>query len=113
MKVRDMSKLLPLVAGVGLAATLVISSTAASRADDFGAGLFGGVLGFMAGAAIASSGPHVSIHEDTYVPDYGYGDDGYMWRRHVRACFRIYGDSYDPESNTYIGYDGYEHRCRL
>jgi hypothetical protein len=108
-----MSKVLSLVAGVGLAATLIVSATAPSRADEFGAGLFGGVLGFMAGAAIASSAPHVSVHEYGYVPDYGYEGNASSWRRHVRACFRAYGDSYDPGSNTFIGYDGYEHRCRL
>ena len=109
-----MSKVLSLIAGVGLAATMVVTATAPSRADDFGAGLFGGMLGFMAGAAIASSGAHVSVHESEG-PDYGYRDidSDYMWRHHVRACFRAYGDNYDPESNTYIGYDGYEHRCRL
>lgn len=109
-----MSKVLSLVAGVGLAATLVVSATATSRADDFGAGLFGGMLGLMAGAAIASTGSHVSVHYSE-VPDYGYRDidSDYTWRHHVRACFRAYGDDHDPESNTYIGYHGYEHRCRL
>lgn len=34
------------------------------------------------------------------------------WRMHVRRCFRNYR-SYDPHSDTYIGYDGRPHRCRL
>jgi hypothetical protein len=52
-----------------------------------------GILGFAAGAAIA--GAAESSHRD-----------------HVDACFAAYR-SYDPRSDTYLGYDGYRHRCRL
>lgn len=31
--------------------------------------------------------------------------------RHVRYCLDRYR-SYDPRSNTFMGYDGYRHRCR-
>jgi len=102
-----MSKMLPLFASVGLALALLFSATAPSRADDVGAGIAGGVLGFMAGAAVAGSAPHYYGH------DYSYDDGSYGWRRHVRACFRAYGDDYDPQSDTFIGDDGYEHRCRF
>ena len=34
------------------------------------------------------------------------------WQRHVDRCYRRYR-SYDETTDTYIGYDGYERRCRL
>ena len=37
-------------------------------------------------------------------------EDGGSW--HVRRCFDRYS-SYDPDSDTYVGYDGYRHYCRL
>ena len=52
-----------------------------------------GILGFAAGAAIA--GAAESNHRD-----------------HVDACFSAYR-SYDPRTDTYLGYDGYRHRCML
>lgn len=52
---------------------------------------------------------------------YGYGPyyRPYAYRpyyaptgsRHVRWCLNRYR-SYDPRSNTFLGYDGYRHRCR-
>lgn len=104
-----MSKLFPIVAGAALAVALVFSATAPSRADDVGAGIAGGVLGFMAGAAVAGSGPHYYVHDDGYYD----GGGSWAWRHHVRNCFRAYGDDYDASSDTFIGDDGYEHRCRL
>ena len=103
-----MNKLLS-IAGAGalvLAVSLSLATpTLADPAGDaVGAGLLGGFLGFAAGAAIAGSAPHYS--------DYGYSGD-FAWRHHVRSCFRAYGDNYDPDSDTYAGYDGYDHRCRL
>jgi hypothetical protein len=38
-----------------------------------------------------------------YAPAYGSG--------HVRYCLNRYR-TYDPRSDTFIGYDGYRHRCR-
>lgn len=34
------------------------------------------------------------------------------WERHVRRCYNNYR-SYDERSDTFIGYDGRERRCRL
>jgi hypothetical protein len=51
-----------------------------------------GILGFAAGAAIAGA---AADH-----------------RGHVDACFSAY-KSYDPRTDTYLGYDGYRHRCEL
>jgi hypothetical protein len=55
-----------------------------------------GILGFAAGAAIAGAAANSR-----------YSDDG-----HVQACLDAYR-SYDPRSDTYLGYDGYRHRCDL
>ena len=42
------------------------------------------------------------------VYDYGY-NDGYGGG-HVQWCLNRYR-SYDPRSNTFLGYDGYRHEC--
>jgi hypothetical protein len=31
---------------------------------------------------------------------------------HIRACFHAYR-SYDPRSDSFVGYDGYRHPCNL
>ena len=62
---------------------------------------------FAAGAAVGVIG---SNYYDNYYddgPSYGYG--GYD--AHVQWCLNRYR-SYDPRSDTYMGYDGYRHRCR-
>lgn len=49
----------------------------------------------------------------------GYDDDYYDYRpyaggygnSHVRWCLRRYR-SYNPRTDTYLGYDGYRRRCR-
>ncbi|MEO8884358.1 MAG: BA14K family protein [Devosia sp.] len=101
-----MNKFISIAGAAALALVVSVSMATPSSADDAGSAIAGGVLGFMAGAAVAGSGPHYS-HYDSY-------DDGsFAWRHHVRACFRAYGDDYDPQSDTFIGDDGYEHRCRF
>jgi len=101
-----MNKLITIAGAAALALAVSLSAATPSSADDAGAAIAGGVLGFMAGAAVAGSGPHYSHYD-------GYDDGSYAWRRHVRACFRAFGDDYDPQSDTFIGDDGYEHRCRF
>jgi hypothetical protein len=64
-----------------------------------GAGLAAGVLGFAAGAALAGA---AADNRD-------YGDDD---SDHVDACLQAY-HSYDVRSDSYLGYDGYRHRCDL
>ena len=59
-----------------------------------------GVGGFVLGLGIANRGP-----------DY-YGYHPTSWERHVDRCYARYR-TYDHRSDTYIGYDGYPHRCRL
>lgn len=65
------------------------------RDDDYdgGAALAAGIVGLAAGAMIAGAASG--------------GGGG-----HVDRCLRRYR-SYDPDSDTYRGYDGRLHRCRL
>ncbi len=46
-------------------------------------------------------------YDDDY--DGGYADDG--GSAHVRWCLNRYR-SYNPRTDTFLGYDGYRHRCR-
>jgi hypothetical protein len=68
---------------------------------ELGIGIAAGVGGFVLGSLLAQQQPRT-----VYVEDDGYGSI------HVRRCMARYA-SYDPGSNTYIGYDGYPHYCRL
>lgn len=62
---------------------------------DNGSAVALGIFGLAAGAIVGSQ---------LYG---GYGGSSYD-----AACFRKY-NSYDPYSKTYLGYDGYRHRCVL
>ncbi len=66
---------------------------------NYGAGIAGFAAGAILGGALASQ------------PGYYYGP-GYAYApgRSVAWCERHYR-SYDPRSGTYLGYDGYRHRC--
>ena len=65
--------------------------------DNDGAGLALGLFGFAAGAVVGSQLQGGQA--------YGGGYDA-----HDAACARRFR-SYDPYSNTYLGYDGYRHYC--
>jgi hypothetical protein len=143
-----MNKLISLFGAAVLALTVSVSTATPSFAnparDAIGAGIVGGVFGFIAGAALADASRHhrVYIDEGYDYPDYGdygdYGDSGYRayaghepygaYRRgysrysdytavydvqvHIRACLQAYR-SYDPRSDSFVGYDGYRHPCNL
>ncbi|MEP6566340.1 MAG: BA14K family protein [Mesorhizobium sp.] len=85
-----------------VAATMLVGtvqpSAAHSHHHDLGIGIAAGVGGFVLGALLTQ-------------PRTVYVDDDYG-SRHVRRCFDRYS-SYDPDSDTYVGYDGYRHYCRL
>jgi hypothetical protein len=66
-----------------------------------GIGIAAGVGGFVLGSLLAQQEQPRTVYVE---------EDGGSW--HVRRCMARY-TSYDPDSNTYIGYDGYEHYCRL
>jgi len=63
---------------------------------------------FAAGAAVGYAGSY--YYNDDYDDGYngGYYGGG---NAHVQWCLNRYR-SYDPASDTYMGYDGYRHRCR-
>jgi hypothetical protein len=75
-------------------ATAIITATATTAGigmTDVGAAVVLGIVGLAAGAIIAGQ---------------GHGGSSYH-----AICARKYR-SYDPRSGTYLGYDGYRHRCR-
>ncbi|UCI05877.1 BA14K family protein [Mesorhizobium sp. B1-1-8] len=95
----------------GLIATTVAASTLAGTVQpsaahshhhnrEIGIGIAAGVGGFVLGSLLSQPQP-----EPVYVDEYGGS-----W--HVRRCLARY-PSYEPSSDTYIGYDGYPHYCRL
>ncbi len=65
--------------------------------NDFGGNVAAGLFGFAAAAVIAGA-----INNGYN----GYNGD------HVAACQSAYR-SYSVRSDTYLGYDGYRHQCRL
>ncbi len=103
-----MHKFMSVVSVAAVALVVSLSVTPPSSADDaLGAGIVGGMLGFVAGAALADSG-----HHRVYVDDGYYDGSDYDYRDHVNACLDAYR-SYDIRSDTYAGYDGYRHQCAL
>jgi hypothetical protein len=109
-----MKKLISIAGAAALAIAVSMSAATPSMADPagdaLGAGIVGGMFGFMAGAALAN-GPRTHVYVDQ---GYDYADYGpaYSDRAHIRACFRAYR-SYDVRSDTFAGYDGYRHQCDL
>ena len=87
------------VAAGTLAGTIQPSAAHDRRNEEIDIGIAAGVGGFLLGSALAPQ------PQPVYVDEYGGS-----W--HVRRCLARYS-SYDPDSDTYIGYDGYQHYCRL
>ena len=103
-----MNKFMSVVSVAAVAMAVSFSVATPSSADDvLGAGIVGGVLGFVAGSALADSG-----HHRVYVQDDYYDGPDYDYRAHVNACMDAYR-SYDLRTDTYAGYDGYRHQCNL
>jgi hypothetical protein len=70
----------------------------------FGAGIAGFAAGALLGGALAAQPDYYYGAPDyDYAPGY-YGDDA---EAYCAQRFR----SYDPESGTYLGYDGRRHSC--
>ena len=65
------------------------------KRDNHGDAVAAGVLGFALGAAIVGA---------SRSPNYGMSS-------HQQYCASKYR-SYDPRSDTYMGYDGYRHYCQ-
>lgn len=113
-----MKKLISLGGAAALALALSFSAATPSSANDAGAAIAGGMLGFMAGAAMSGGmGPNYVYNDRDYGRWSGYGGRwgyrDYSWRQHVRACFRAYGDRYDPRNDAvYVGHNRWR-RCTL
>jgi hypothetical protein len=77
--------------------------------DSISSGLLGFGFGAIIGGAIANS--NNNNNNNGY-----YGGDrvvgGGSYRAHVEACYARYR-SYDERTDTFLGYDGYRHRCNL
>jgi hypothetical protein len=86
------------VAAAMLAGTVQPSAAHHKHHKYLGIGIAAGVGGFLLGSALAQP-------RTVYVREHGGS-----W--HVRRCLERYR-TYDPYSDTYVGYDGYRHRCRL
>ncbi|ESX89458.1 MULTISPECIES: BA14K family protein [unclassified Mesorhizobium] len=88
-----------------VAATSLVGTVQPSAAHshhhnrEIGIGIAAGVGGFVLGSLLNQQPRTVYV-----------GDEGGSW--HVRRCANRYA-SYDPYSDTYVGYDGYRHYCRL
>jgi len=87
-----------------VAATMLVGTVQPSAAHnhhnrEIGIGIAAGVGGFVLGSLLSQQPRTVYVEED-------YDSI------HIRRCYARYA-SYDAGSNTYIGYDGYPHYCRL
>lgn len=87
------------VAATSLVGTVQPSAAHNHHNREIGIGIAAGVGGFVLGSLLAQQPRTVYVEED-------YDSI------HIRRCYARYA-SYDAGSNTYIGYDGYPHYCRL
>ena len=81
--------------------------------DAIAAGVFGLTFGAILGSALSQPRPRVNdrvIYLDDDYPRYPRYSDS--WEAHVAACYARYR-SYDERTDTFMGYDGYRHRCTL
>ena len=78
------------------------------RHDNSGAVIGGLAAGTLLGLGIGAIASQPRAYADDYeVPP----PRGAAWRAHVDYCLDRYR-SYSPETDTFIGADGYEYRCR-
>jgi len=73
--------------------------------DNIASGLFGFTFGAIIGGALANQGGG-----DRVIRPVNPGYSSY--EAHVNACYDRYR-SYDEETDSFLGYDGVRHRCRL
>jgi opacity protein-like surface antigen len=69
---------------------------------NWGPWVAGGLLGLGLGAALTDG--YGYGYEDDYAPRAYYGEGGFA---RCEATFK----TFDPDSGTYMGYDGHRHRC--
>ena len=93
------SILAALVFATGIGSMGSAQASGLSRGE---AALLAGTGGFILGAIIGSEHHRYRRHDRVI----------YIRDTHVERCLARYR-TYDPRTDTYIGYDGYEHLCRL
>ncbi len=84
--------------------------------DAIAAGAIGLTFGAILGSALSQPQPRVNDRV-IYLDDEPYYRDRYprysdSWEAHVAACYARYR-SYDERTDTFMGYDGYRHRCMM
>ena len=133
LKEIKMKKLVSITVGALVAFTIAAASVTApayagKKERRTAAGL---IIGAIGGAIIAneiSRNREKRRYRRTYERSYVYDEPRYdrrvyeprvyarprlsRWERHVIRCSKRYR-SYDERSDTFIGFDGYERRCRL
>ena len=100
LRTKLVSGLLSLTVIAGTMAGTVEQSAAKKLTDAEIAALGVGALALGLGIATLGHGP-----------DY-YDNHSSPWEHHVDRCYERYR-TYDDRTDTYIGYDGFEHRCTL
>lgn len=101
------SKITAGLLAAAIAATALGGAVQESRAGGLSpaeAAAIAGVGGLIVGGLIVGSAHRHHGHHHV--------GGGYGWNAHVARCAARYR-SYDPYSDTYLGYDGYRHYCRL
>lgn len=101
------------------ASFLALSIIGVSLAPDAHAGkrernIAAGVLGGLVGAAIVGSAVRARSYDEPIYVERRAPRRVYRARRglsHVERCYRAYR-SYDEVTDTFVGYDGIERRCR-
>lgn len=101
------TKIVSTLVSLTVAAGAIAGATQPSAAGKLSKGeiaAIAGVGGFIVGSAIANAnrGP-------VYYDHYSYRSS---WERHVDRCYDRYR-TYDHRSDTYVGFDGHRHYCRL
>jgi len=98
-------KLAALAMGLTIAAGAVGTAGRASAAGltPAEAAALAGFGGFVVGTMVGQA-QHRHAHRVVVVED--------SWDNHVARCYARYR-TYDEVSDTFIGRDGFEHRCRL
>jgi hypothetical protein len=139
MAMNKVSKFIAISCAATVAAFAVAGSASAQEwhrhhrggGDAFAAGVAGLAVGVIAGAALASPPPRRYYDDDGYYappppprrvyyrPAYVYEQPVQVYRPALepwsRSWFRYCSNryrSFDPQSGTFVGYDGREHFCR-
>jgi hypothetical protein len=92
------------VAAIAVAGT--IEPSAAKKLTNGQVAAIAGIGGFVLGATIAGA------NRGPYYHGGPYHAHRTPWQRHVDRCYDHY-QSYDHRTDTYVGFDGQYHYCRL